>query len=161
MKKAFIFDIDGTIADNTHRLHFIQQSPKDWDSFFNNCDKDKYIEPVMFLIDVIIEQKRWLETWENKEAPFDIVFCTGRPECIREKTENWLLRGLAMDRVDIHLYMRSDGDHRSDSVVKEELIARMIEDGYEPFLVFEDRKRVVDMWRRNGITCLQCAEGDF
>ena len=27
--------------------------------------------------------------------------------------------------------------------------------------VFEDRKRVVDMWRENGVTCYQVAPGDF
>lgn len=59
------------------------------------------------------------------------------------------------------IYMRKTGDRRPDDVVKEEMIQRMRDDGLEPYVVFEDRKRCVDMWRRNGITCLQCAEGDF
>ena len=32
--KAFIFDIDGTLADASHRLHHIQNGNKDWDAFF-------------------------------------------------------------------------------------------------------------------------------
>ena len=31
----YIFDIDGTLADNTHRLHFIQGEVKDWEGFHN------------------------------------------------------------------------------------------------------------------------------
>ena len=38
---------------------------------------------------------------------------------------------------------------------------RIRKDGYEPFLVFDDRQRVVDMWRRNGIQCCQVAPGDY
>lgn len=62
---------------------------------------------------------------------------------------------------DIPLYMRTAGDKRPDDVVKEELLAKIRADGYEPFLVFDDRQRVVDMWRRNGIQCCQVAPGDF
>ena len=29
------------------------------------------------------------------------------------------------------------------------------------FAVFDDRQQVVDMWRANGLTCFQVAEGDF
>jgi FMN phosphatase YigB (HAD superfamily) len=31
----YIFDIDGTLADISHRLHFIQQEPKDWRGFYS------------------------------------------------------------------------------------------------------------------------------
>jgi hypothetical protein len=34
-------------------------------------------------------------------------------------------------------------------------------DGYNPTLVFDDRSRVVEMWRKNGIKCFQVAEGNF
>jgi hypothetical protein len=27
--------------------------------------------------------------------------------------------------------------------------------------VFDDRQKVVDMWRKNGLTCFQVAEGNF
>ena len=29
------------------------------------------------------------------------------------------------------------------------------------FAVFDDRQQVVDMWRQNGLTCFQVADGDF
>ena len=28
-------------------------------------------------------------------------------------------------------------------------------------MVFDDRNQVVDMWRQNGLTCFQVADGDF
>jgi hypothetical protein len=31
----------------------------------------------------------------------------------------------------------------------------------EIFAVFDDRQQVVDMWRDNGLTVFQVAEGDF
>lgn len=33
---ALIIDIDGTLYNNDHRKHFIEQSPKDWESFHAN-----------------------------------------------------------------------------------------------------------------------------
>lgn len=32
---------------------------------------------------------------------------------------------------------------------------------FTPYLMIDDRKRVVDMWRKRGFVCLQCAEGHF
>lgn len=34
--KYVIVDIDGTVADLSHRIHFIEGEKKDWDSFYNN-----------------------------------------------------------------------------------------------------------------------------
>ena len=36
-----IVDIDGTIADCSHRLHYIKGEKKDWNSFFKAAGKDK------------------------------------------------------------------------------------------------------------------------
>jgi hypothetical protein len=59
------------------------------------------------------------------------------------------------------LRMRPVGDYRDDAVLKEQWLneARVL--GKAPDIVFDDRQRVVDMWRRNGITCCQVAPGDF
>lgn len=154
--KAIVFDIDGTLADNSHRLHFIQQEPKDWNSFFEECDKDGRINPVINLLNILLEAHFVID-----KPTFDFVFCTGRPERTRDKTQSWLRSNLFISDKGIHLYMRKDGDYRPDDVVKAELIDKMRVDGFDPYIVFDDRKRVVDMWRRHGITCLQCAEGDF
>lgn len=155
-KKAIVFDIDGTLADNTHRLHFIQQEPKDWDSFFEECDKDGRINPIINILNILLQAYFVID-----KPSFEFVFCSARPERTRDKTKSWLRSNLFILDEDMHLYLRKDGDHRPDDVVKEELLAKMREDGYEPFLVFDDRQRVVDMWRRNGIQCCQVSPGNF
>jgi hypothetical protein len=57
--------------------------------------------------------------------------------------------------------MRGDADRRADDIVKRELLQRMHNDRFDPALTIGDRRRVVDMWRSEGLVCAQVAEGDF
>lgn len=90
---------------------------------------------------------------------YTIVFCSGRPDSHRQQTIEWINKHIFFG--EHRIFMRKAGDHRPDEKVKEELLGQMREDGLEPFMVFDDRKRVVEMWRRNGLRCLQVAPGDF
>jgi hypothetical protein len=84
-----------------------------------------------------------------------IVLASGRNERSREATEKWL-RVKALDSYD-KLYMRKADDFRSDDIVKQEILDEIIADyGKKPDMVFDDRKKVVDMWRRNGIWVFDC-----
>ena len=49
MKRTVIVDIDGTISKVGDRLKFLKQTPKDWDSFYNDCFED---EPILEIIDL-------------------------------------------------------------------------------------------------------------
>jgi hypothetical protein len=143
--RCYVFDIDGTLADITHRLPFIQKEPKDWDAFFDACSEDK---PIQHMIEVA-------RTLYRCDA---VVFVSGRAERCRKKTEVWLMEHLWFSN---RLYMRGNGDHRPDNEVKSELLDQLLADGYEPQLVFDDRKVCVDFWRSRGIPCAQVAPGDF
>ena len=57
--------------------------------------------------------------------------------------------------------MRSKGDHRSDTEVKKEIYDKYIKDKYNILCVFEDRDKVVKMWRDEGLLCNQVYYGDF
>jgi hypothetical protein len=57
------------------------------------------------------------------------------------------------------LILRKDRDRRSDTVVKREMLAGI--DKSKILFVVEDRSRVVEMWRSEGLVCLQCAPGEF
>ena len=46
-------------------------------------------------------------------------------------------------------------------MLKSGMLDRMIEDGYQPRLVFDDRTSVVNMWRERGLRAVQVAPGDF
>lgn len=142
---AVIFDIDGTLADLTHRRHYVQTKPANWEAFRLAADRDTLIEPVA------VAQRALLQT-------NNMILCTGRMEKERELTERWLLRhDIFFDR----LYMRATNDTRPDFVIKEELLDRILVDGFKPNLVFDDRQQVVDMWRRRGLVCAQVSEGNF
>lgn len=144
--KTYIFDIDNTIANNEKRIHFLHQEPKDWKSWHERCTEDTPYWEIVDLIDMAME------------ADIRIVLCTGRDSFCRKDTEEWLLEhGIYYDK----LYMRAEGDRRSDADVKRELLAEMRSEGFDPVLVFEDRDRVVQMWRDEGLRCLQVAPGNF
>ena len=145
-----IVDIDGTLANITHRLHYIQQKPKNWDKFQSDEElkKDKVIEPVKLLV-------CGYSHFHNAR----ILYCSGRIEKTRNTTEDWLVHNDLPDGV---LYMRPAGDFRDDFVVKRELLAEMRKDGYNPQLVIEDRQSVIDMWKKEGIMVLAVNGGaDF
>ena len=60
------------------------------------------------------------------------------------------------------LTMRPDGDYTNDCTLKLNWLTNMsIKDRERLMGVFEDRQGVVDMWRRNGVTCFQVAKGDY
>ena len=148
-RKCYIVDIDGTVADCSHRVHHIHNKPKDWDAFFAGTANDKPIKHMVGLV-----SHMWLTAY--------IVFVSGRPERTRAATEKWLRdHGVHPSLGPVTLYMRPDGDRRDDQIVKFELLQQLKADGWEPIMAFDDRDRVVKMWRENGIPCCQVAEGDF
>lgn len=146
MNRCWLLDIDGTVADASHRLHYIESDPKDWRSFFAEVSGDKPIAHVVELVQVL------------EESGYDIVFVTGRSTECRQATIDWLDANVVRAYA---LYMRQEGDRRPDEVVKLELLAKLREDGYEPVAAFEDRSRVVAAWRDAGLPCFQVAPGDF
>lgn len=148
MTGIFLCDIDGTIADISHRLHFIQQEKPDWDGFFAACCDDKPIREV-------------IETLQSLNAgEATIVLISGRSDAVRTMTQKWLHD---FDVPYEELLMRKAGDHRQDHIVKAELLDKALEDnpGTRIIAVFEDRKQVVDMWRERGLRVFQVAEGNF
>lgn len=149
MKKTIIFDIDGTLANLDHRLHFVNGHKKDWKQFLALVSDDLPIDQTIFL-------NRLLK-FHSSTTPqdnMDIVLSSGRSEDERADTEAWMAKyGVYYDK----LYMRPSGDFRADYVVKREMLDQMRADGREPWLVFDDRQSVVDMWRNEGLFVLQCA----
>jgi len=150
-ENAVLCDIDGTVADCSHRLHWIKNKPKNWMAFYAGIPNDQPIQPT---IDVV-----WLIMKKNFYQP-RVVFCSGRPAEYHDVTRQWFEKYMPWANK-CPLYMRPTKDSRQDYIVKEELLAKIREDGYNPVLAFDDRQQVVDMWRRNGLTCFQVAEGNF
>ena len=109
---------------------------------------------VIFDIDGTLAEHRLVELARILDQTGNLVFVSGRPDRYRQVTVTWLLRtGISLST----LYMRADGDCRPDHIVKRELLAEILADGWKPWLVIDDRPQVVAMWRAEGLTCLQAA----
>ena len=148
MKNTIIVDIDGTIAKVSDRLKYLQQEKKDWDSFYEHCDEDEPIKDIIELIELM------------QIHEYNIVFCTGRRESVRKKTEDWLSKNIWCLR-EYKLLMRKDGDWRHDAEVKPELLAN---EGITPdnvWFVLEDRDSMVAKLRSLGFRVLQVNDGKF
>jgi len=179
--KVVIFDIDGTLADNEHRAHFLKpplyekkfgvtqmlcvhceaepgNSHKD-DCFYIQGwkkDWDAFFNPEEQIKDAVIQPV--YEVYAAlKAVGHSISFLTGRPEKYREVTQAWLQKH--------HLYyhpllMRPNDDRTDDDLLK----IRMVEDHYglrNILCVFEDRLRIVKAWRNAGVFCYHVGGGDF
>lgn len=150
--RCYLFDIDGTVADIGHRLPLIQGEQKNWAGFFAACVDDK---PIAHVCELVARLSPW-----DDDGSEEIIFVSGRSDEVRADTLRWLQTHVGPVHSS-HLYMRAAGDHRPDYVVKAELLDRVLADGYEPIMAFEDRDQVVKMWRERGIPCAQVAEGAF
>ena len=135
-----IFDLDGTVALIDHRRHLTKEH---WPSFERSCVTDQPNLPVIAVMKVLRAAGWVIEIW------------SARSEKVRGYTEDWLNdNDVRYNR----LRMRPEFDSRDDAILKEEWL---LAEESKPDIVFDDRQKVVDMWRRNGITCCQVAPGDF
>ena len=169
----YIFDIDGTLLDISHRLKHITAPPvkrviplgspfmeiddpeskpfkKDWDSFRDPKQKrsDEPILPVIYIMNAL--------HYEGHQ----VIIATGRTMDEQDDTRTTLapwvpyITELAPDgdpNYLIPMYLRSRNDYRKDAIVKSEMLDRMLEDGYKPAMVFDDRPTVIDMWHERGL----------
>jgi len=141
--RAVIFDIDGTLADLSHRLHHIKRQPINWDTFFAECVHDAPIQPILELARVAVAHG------------YKLILVSGRSDEVRQQTEEWLAtHGVPYQE----LHMRKAGDYRQDTIVKSEILDAILAAGNEIAFVVDDRPSVVAMWRSRGLTCLQCRD---
>jgi phosphoglycolate phosphatase-like HAD superfamily hydrolase len=142
-----IFDLDGTLAIIDHRRHLVENrraSDEDWRAFFAGCVDDLPNTPVITVLRSL------------KSAGFRIIIFSGRSDEVRPQTEAWLNQHqIPYDR----LVMRKEGDRTPDEKLKRNWLRGL--DKSQILCVFDDRDQVVQMWRDEGLSCFQVAEGDF
>lgn len=144
--RIVISDLDGTLANIEHRLHWIHRDEPDWDAFFLACPDDRPIENTITVLRLL------------HGAGYDIVLVSGRGDVARQETIQWLDRhGVPWDR----LVLRRPGDERHDDEVKAEMVRENDLRPETTLVVLEDRASVVRTWRRLGFHVFQVAEGDF
>lgn len=144
--KCWLVDIDGTLANTDHRNHHLNGEKKKWKEWYAAQKQDV---PYWDIVEII---------HMAKDTGIKIVLCTGRDENNRSGTLEWLKEHkIHFDE----LFMRPANDRRDDTIVKKELLDKIREKGYDPVCVFEDRDRVVKMWRDEGLRCLQVKPGEY
>lgn len=129
----------------------------DWKSFYEACNEDKPIKPTIKIIQQFL-------CADGMDERFDIRIWSGRCESVREKTLIWL-----QDNIDIYghdtyffdaiLKMRPIGDSTPDDQLKERWLDDHLARSGKVDFVFDDRKKVIDMWIRRGIFVFDVSQG--
>lgn len=133
-----IFDIDGTLADVAHRVHWLAGSARDYGAFFCEAIHDPPLEQGLALL-------------TQAAQDCDIGYVTGRPEWCRADTLWWLAEhGLPAGP----LAMRRNGDHRPARLAKVQLLAELAA-GRVIAVVVDDDEAVVQAYRAQGWPVLQ------
>jgi len=137
---AIICDLDGTLAIHQNRSPYDLSKVKE-DAFNYN------------LWNLIKNQ--------------NVIFLSGREgtEQCRKDTIDWLKsytdNKFGEEFYAERLFMRREGDQRNDSIIKAEIYDNEIEPHYNITAVFDDRDRIIDMWRQKGLFCMQVNYGSF
>jgi predicted kinase len=144
-KAIVLCDIDGTLADGTHREKHIEGSRKDWKTYFSLLSEDAPIDIVT--------------SWVTELFGSDHIIClvSGRPDTYQHETIRWLKKHeIPYD----YLFMRRGNDKRPDTEVKKEILDLLPKDQIK--FVIDDRPSVVRMWKEQGLTVYpvkgQCEE---
>lgn len=130
-KRIAIFDIDGTLADHSHRIHHVSGKKKNFPAYHDLCPLDPPNK------EVVDSAKRLAK------AGTRIVLMTGRPESHRGVTEKWLEKhGIKYEA----LHMRPTSDLMKSREMKLDWVNKHYGGIKNVMAVWEDKKDVVDMW---------------
>ena len=113
-----VVDIDGVVADVTHRLPYLDQRPKDWAGFFRAAAEDPPLPRGVALV-------------HELKLDHDIIWLTGRPAWLAPVTRSWLHeQGLPIDG----LHTRGDRDRRPARLYKVTMLKKLAEGSIAHFI---------------------------
>lgn len=146
----YIFDLDGTLALTNHRQHLLYGEKRMWKEFFELCHLDKPNQPVIQLL-------------QQLHLVADVRIFSGRSDAVLRKTIDWLVTHTRLPESALPpMKMRRSDDFTADDELKRQWYDELTMDEKSRLVcIFDDRDRVVAMWRAIGVTCLQVAPGDF
>ncbi len=127
-KQVVLVDMDGTLADCTGI-------------------RDPYDESLVHLDKPSIGVAQWVR---NLAPEYNVVIVSGRHTSCGDATIKWLAENeIPFD----HIFMRNSGDNRPDEIIKQEILNAMLRiiSKTQIAFVIDDRPKVIEMWRRNGL----------
>ena len=139
-QQAVIFDLDGTLFDNRHRVHLAAN--KQWDEYLAEVKNDELIIPIADFLK------------EHQTEGKLILIWSARCESTKDITESMLREGgITWDS----LMLRPIGDYRSDVVIKEQQYVSYHKANPEVEIVhaYDDRPNILALWRQYGISTTQ------
>jgi len=129
LPKAFLCDIDGTIACNTSGRGWF-----DWDRVGEDSPREHVISMVHGLI----------------QSGLTPVFLSGRDGSCMIETYDWVMKHVMVDylpeRGGLHLLMREPTDQRKDSIVKEEIFWKYVANRFNIVACIDDRPQMIRAW---------------
>jgi predicted kinase len=142
LPNCIVVDVDGTIAIKGDRDIFD----------YTKVDLDTPNNIVIQTVKAFVEKYRSVDGCE-------LIVMSGREDSCDKITHEWVMKHVGI--LPAGLFMRETGDRRPDNLVKQDLYDNNIKGKYNVLAVFDDRDQVVRMWRDNGLTVFQVAEGNF
>ena len=142
----YVFDIDGTIANNEHRGHLLPSSDlhltSSWKDYNKACSGDSPIIPMINMMNTLAE----LST---------VYIMTSRSDEVERMTLEWLqYNDIEYDSI----YMRSRHDNRKDYKIKEEWLNEISDGDKSNVVIFEDNPQVIKHLRSCGYTVMAVCE---
>lgn len=135
---AIISDIDSTVAEKGDR------SPYDYSRVFDDT-------PVQSVIDSVVQ---------DYESGYHIIFLSGRKDECYDDTRCWIEKFIPVENFD--LFMRPTSDPQTaDYIVKDYLFEQEIAGKYNIHHWYDDRRQVIDMARKKGLTVYDVAGNEF
>jgi len=135
---CIICDIDNTLAIMKDR------SPFEWKKVGNDLVNEH--------VKNIVNNRQ-----KKGEKSCYLILFSGRDECCRKETEDWLYDNhIAYD----YLYMRPEGSNEDDRIIKRQMYDEYVKDKYNVLFVLDDRLKVCRMWHEMGLPLLRVGDPD-
>lgn len=134
-KGAVCFDMDGTLNDVRGVRHFLDGKYKDFDAFHRMSE----FEPAN---DDVVQM-----ALDAHASGYSVLITTARSEPYRETTQKWLDdRNIPYENI----FMRPEGDYRSDYEVKKDMFQE-ISEHYDVVRCVDDNPQAIQAWRENNV----------
>jgi FMN phosphatase YigB (HAD superfamily) len=141
---AYIFDVDGTLANVDPYLHLVRGSNRDYDAFHKaSIGALPNIEVVEMLNNAVADK-------------FAVLVVTSRKEKYRGLTSLWLEKNNLRSHA---LFMRADDDNRPDYEAKKDMLDKITEH-WDIIHAVDDNPNVIRLWEDNGIPTTKIGDWD-